>query len=169
MLTFGVLTFKEVPDFESPADADMDNMYMVTVVATDSGTPKMTATCGTWSLPSPTKMMMDGTLTLSSVQPKVGIDFTATLIRPEDNGVKDVKWQWYDGAIETTNFATSAIDKAKSATYTPVSGDVDDGDTTLSVRATYTDSHGSGKSAVAVSGNAVVVDRDNLAPEFKDD
>ena len=36
----GLLTFKNEPNFESPADADMDNMYMVTVVATDSGTPK---------------------------------------------------------------------------------------------------------------------------------
>ena len=35
------LVFKDAPDFESPADADMDNMYMVTVVATDSGTPKI--------------------------------------------------------------------------------------------------------------------------------
>ena len=32
----GVLSFKKAPNFESPADADMDNMYMVTVVATDA-------------------------------------------------------------------------------------------------------------------------------------
>ena len=40
----GVLTFKDAPDFESPADADMDNMYMVTVVATDA--KKLTAMRG---------------------------------------------------------------------------------------------------------------------------
>ena len=31
----GVLTFKEVPDYELPADSDRDNEYLVTVVATD--------------------------------------------------------------------------------------------------------------------------------------
>ena len=158
----GVLSFKKAPNFESPADADMDNMYMVTVVATDSGTPKMTATRDVVITVTNEDDM--GTLTLSSVQPKVGIDFTATLT-DEDNGVKDVKWQWYDGAITEGALTENAIDKAKSATYTPVTGDVND---ILSVRATYTDNHGSGKSAVAVSGNVVVVDLENRAPEFKD-
>ena len=32
----GVLTFRSGPDFESPADADTDNVYMVTVEADDS-------------------------------------------------------------------------------------------------------------------------------------
>ena len=31
----GVLTFKSSPDHETPADADTDNVYMVTVVASD--------------------------------------------------------------------------------------------------------------------------------------
>ena len=33
----GILSFAASPDFETPGDADMDNMYMVTVAATDSG------------------------------------------------------------------------------------------------------------------------------------
>ena len=90
-----------------------------------------------------------GTITLSSVQPKVGIDFTATLSDP-DGGVKDVKWQWYDGAIDAGDFTLNAIGKAKSATYTPVLSDVTEN--LLSVRATYTDSHGSGKSAMGRVG-----------------
>ena len=32
----GVLTFVRTPDFETPADADMDNVYMVTLNARDS-------------------------------------------------------------------------------------------------------------------------------------
>ena len=32
----GVLTFTTTPDYENPADADTDNVYEVTVVATDS-------------------------------------------------------------------------------------------------------------------------------------
>ena len=33
----GALTFVDIPDFENPADADQDNDYLVTVVATDQG------------------------------------------------------------------------------------------------------------------------------------
>ena len=33
----GMVSFAASPDFEAPADADMDNVYMVTVTATDSG------------------------------------------------------------------------------------------------------------------------------------
>ena len=33
----GQLTFKEIPNYEMPADANRDNMYMVTVVVTDAG------------------------------------------------------------------------------------------------------------------------------------
>ena len=33
----GQLTFKEVPNYEAPADANRDNEYMVTVVVTDAG------------------------------------------------------------------------------------------------------------------------------------
>ena len=43
----GQLSFKNAPNFEKPADANMDNVYMVTVVVTDSGADgknKLTAT-----------------------------------------------------------------------------------------------------------------------------
>ena len=33
----GMLSFAASPDFEAPADSDMDNVYTVTVTATDSG------------------------------------------------------------------------------------------------------------------------------------
>ena len=43
--TTGVLTFKNSPDFESPADANTDNVYVVTVVATvQSGGSTVTVT-----------------------------------------------------------------------------------------------------------------------------
>ena len=35
--TVAQLTFKKAPNFEKPADANMDNVYMVTVVVTDPG------------------------------------------------------------------------------------------------------------------------------------
>ena len=39
----GVLTFKVAPDYEVPTDTGTDNMYEVTITATDNGTPAMTA------------------------------------------------------------------------------------------------------------------------------
>ena len=171
----GMLSFKKAPNFESPADADMDNMYMVTVVATDSGTPKMTATRDV--VITVTNADDDGEVTLSSVQPKVGIDFTATLADP-DGGVKDVKWQWASADIadisdadcrtEDAAYTWTDIAKAKSDTYTPVAANVVDTADCLRATATYTDNHASGKSAMAVSGNTVVEDRENRAPVFRD-
>ena len=40
----GELTFKTVPDYEMPTDTGADNVYEVTITATDHGTPEMTAT-----------------------------------------------------------------------------------------------------------------------------
>ena len=39
----GELTFDTAPDYENPTDVGTNNMYEVTVVATDDGTPEMTA------------------------------------------------------------------------------------------------------------------------------
>ena len=39
----GELTFNTAPDYEVPTDVGMDNMYEVTITATDNGTPEMTA------------------------------------------------------------------------------------------------------------------------------
>ena len=40
----GVLMFDTAPDYENPVDMGSDNMYEVTITATDDGTPEMTAT-----------------------------------------------------------------------------------------------------------------------------
>ena len=40
----GELTFNTAPDFEMPTDTGSDNMYEITITATDNGTPAMTAT-----------------------------------------------------------------------------------------------------------------------------
>ena len=40
----GELTFNTAPDYENPVDMGGNNMYEVTITATDDGTPAMTAT-----------------------------------------------------------------------------------------------------------------------------
>ena len=171
--------FKETPNYEMPTDANMDNMYMVTVVATDK--KKLTATRDV--VITVTNAADAGTITFSSVQPKVGIPFMATLTDEDGVVMESVKWQWYNDDPESiatpgtldADASDDAIAKAKSDTYTPKSADLDpDGDgnvedaINLHVWATYTDGEGS-TSATAMAAYAVVVNQENQPPEFKPD
>ena len=171
--TPGQLKFKKAPNFESPADADMDNMYMVTVVATDNGTPKMTATRDV--VITVTNADDEGEITFSSVQPRVRIPFTASLTDEDGVVAESVKWQWYNanpgsdnnGTLDT-DADTKAIAKAKSATYTPKPADAANGDITLYVWASYTDGFGP-TSSTGASASMVEANQANQAPQFEDD
>ena len=179
----GQLTFKKIPNFEMPADADMDNMYMVTVVATDAGVDsknKMTAERAV--VITVENVNEGGTVTFSSVQPKVRIPFTAALSDP-DGMTTDVKWQWWKTtspdeanvpAFTVADADTGArdnwekIDDAETDTYTPVSGDIG---RWLAAVPTYTDPTGPGQIAernADTSDNRVIVNNDNVAPEFRE-
>ena len=171
--SFGQLTFKEAPNFEMPADSNRDNVYMVTVVVTDvglGGKNKMTAERDV--VITVTNVEEDGTVTLLSVQPKIGVELIAELT-DLDGGVKDITWQWHRNIdAEAADADWQLIEDAKSKTYTPVADDaVVNGDSpraAMFLRATamYTDDKGM-DTAMAVSANAVVVDRANRAPVFK--
>ena len=146
----GALTFATQPganpDFEAPGDADGDNVYEVTVVAADStgkrGTMDVTVTVSNEA--------EDGTVTLSAVQPRVGIAFTASVTDPDSpGGLSDVEWQWYRGDYSTATLPTAEcadatgsdceIKGAESASYTPKAGDVGG---ELTAVAMYTDGKG---------------------------
>ena len=87
--TDGVLTFKKDPNFEKPADADKDNVYVVTVAATDPDNNR-----GEKSVEvRVTNVDELGEVTLSAVQPRVGVPLTASLTDP-DGGVHNITWQW---------------------------------------------------------------------------
>ena len=98
-----------------------------------------------------------GTVSLSSMEPQVGTVLTATVSDP-DGRVSDVTWSW---AKSSDQSGWTDISGAMSATYTPVRGD---GENYLRATATYIDREGSGKTAVAVSANAVHVP--NTDPSF---
>ena len=98
-----------------------------------------------------------GKVSLSSMEPQVGTVLTATVTDP-DGSVADVTWSW---AKSSDQSAWTDISGATSATYTPVRGD---GENYLRATATYIDGEGSGKTAVAVSANAVHVP--NTDPSF---
>ena len=96
----GMLTFKESPNYEMPADRNKDNVYKVTVVVSDDGTPKLMDKRQVEI--TVTDEEEDGTVTLSAVQPKTGIDLMASLTDPDNVTSTDtdgrietgVTWQW---------------------------------------------------------------------------
>ena len=90
-----------------------------------------------------------GTVTLRSTQPRVGAALTASLTDP-DGSMSNLAWQWAGSPDGSSNWAT--LSGAASATYTPVEGDVGN---YLRAVASYTDGHGPGKTAAAVSANQV--------------
>ena len=96
--------------------------------------------------PSPDRA---GTVALPSTQPQVGAALTATLTDP-DGSISNITWQWASSPNGSSNWAT--ISGAASARYTPVDGDVGN---YLHAMASYTDGHGAGKSAQAVTANPV--------------
>ena len=157
-----LLTFKAAPDYEKPGDADKDNVYEVTVEATDAvsntGTKNVKITV--------TNVEEDGTVTMSQLQPRVGVAITAS-VTDLDGDVSNVTWQWSRDASAAGDFDDD-IAKATSATYKPVMGDFDPNPMFLRATAMYTDGFGEGESAMGVSANAVDEDTRNRAPVFDD-
>ena len=153
-----ILTFESMPDFEAPGDANRNNVYEVTVQATDSaantGTLDVTVTV--------TNVEEDGEITLSNRQPEAGVSITATLTDP-DGSISGVTWQWQASDIN--------IEGATSRTYTPVqTTDTDETnvDKFLTVIATYTDGFGQTETEVNSAFQVQGRDTNNMPPEFKD-
>ena len=139
----GVLSFASAPDFEGPADADTDNVYMVTVEANAGG--EMGEVAVTITV---TNVDEDGTVTLSSMTPVVDAMLTATLSDP-DGGVTGETWQW-SKSMDMSSWMDIA--GATSMSYTPVA---EDEGYYLRAMVTYTDAHGLGKMAMATTTAAV--------------
>ena len=128
-----VLAFKAKPDFENPMDDNGDNVYEVTVEATDDANTGMKAVTV-----KVTNMQEDGEVKVMPAQPRIGIEVTADLT-DSDVVAYGPMWQWYKGATtaatatepaactggdEVEEDGWSKIGGATSATYTPRSGDL---------------------------------------------
>ena len=98
------LQFRAAPNFESPGDANKDNVYQVTVVARDS----QLATGSRAVTIRVTNVEETGGVSLSHIQPEVATRFTATMSDP-DGGITGLKWQWYRGTYNTANADTAPL------------------------------------------------------------
>ena len=99
--------------------------------------------------PPPTPTDRPGMVSFSMDMPKVGAALTATLTDP-DGGVTGTTWQW--SRSDTMDGTYANIANATSASYTPVDDDVDK---YLKAMASYRDTHRSGRTAEAMTANAV--------------
>ena len=150
-LSNGVLSFRSSPNFEAPADSDSDNVYNVIVQASKGSLED--ARNVTIKV---TNKEEAGSLSLSSQQPDVGVEITATL-RDPDGGVTGQRWQWARSPDGATRW--SDIPAASSASYTPVLADAAH---FLRVTVGYEDAQGGGKSASAETSGATGVDDDGV-------
>ena len=157
----GVLSFKSSPNYEDPADADTNNVYMVTMVAEDT----MDNMASKDVMVTVTNVDDPGTVNLSTMRPAVDTAVTATLTDP-DSMVSGESWQWAKSMDMT---AWEDIAGATSDSYTPVAEDVG---SYLRVTVEYTDGEGSGKSAEDDTDNKVTgepVEGDTLLAEYDPD
>ncbi len=124
---------------KDPLDYETQSVYEVTVRVSDdrnaSDDVDVTITI--------TNVDEVGTMSVSLEQPEVGTALTVSLSDP-DGSVSDISWQW---AASSDGSNWSDISGANSDSYTPVADDVG---SYLRATASYTDRHGSGRSAHAV-------------------
>ena len=78
------------PNFEKPADADKDNVYEVTITATDGNANMATRDVKV----TVTNAEEAGKVTLSQPRPRVGLAITASYSDP-DGGLASATWQWW--------------------------------------------------------------------------
>ena len=174
------LEFKEKPDFENPGDKNGDNLYEVTVVASDGANSAMRNVTV-----KVTNMEEGGAIEVMPAQPRVGTELTAELT-DSDGIVSGPTWQWYKQMV-TGECSTATewepasdpgmheIEDATLEAYTPVSKD--DG-YCLRVKADYvdgfydtvetTDDMMFDKSLASVLSGKVQGSSMNMAPEFEE-
>ena len=107
-----------------------------------------------------------GMVTMSQLQPRVGVAITASVSDP-DGDVSGVTWQWARSSSDQENGSYTDIEKATSATYKPVKADADPTPMFLRATTSYTDGHGE-DTAMGASAHAVELDTRNRPPAFDD-
>ena len=110
------IRFKNAPDFEDPGDANRDNVYKVTLVATDgSGRDEHRVSIFVMNVHEQGELalMASGN---DPAQPVIGQPITAMVGDP-DGGIAEVTWQWSRSNTKDGDY--TPITGATSATYIP--------------------------------------------------
>ena len=161
-----VVSFKASPDFEMPGDSNRDNVYELTVRASDGSNHKDMAV-----IVKVTNVNEIGEVKLSSQDAQMGVELTATL-SDDDGGpnaaqIADQSWTWHRLAeTDADNAATAdnAISGAKSATYTPTRSD---SGMVLKAMVSYTDRYGM-QAETSDATRLVRAAAANQAPKFNE-
>ena len=159
-----ILSFKKSPDFEMPGDRNDDNLYEVTVRASDG-----TMSADRMVVVKVTNDVEGGKVALSPEDAVPGVELTATLTDPEGSvsasgQITGERWTWHRDSLEDFTADTdNAIDNETSPTYTPTS---EDEDVYLKAMVSYVYQGGARKTGVS---DAVQVQTrsENQAPRFK--
>ena len=127
------LAFKAKPDFEAPGDANGDNIYEVTVVASDGDNTGMR--------PVTVKVINvieTGKVELTVTDPVVGKEIKASLADSDGVVIESVEWAWETATDRAFGggHAVTVIKGAESSSYTPTATDAGK---YLRAKATYLD------------------------------
>ena len=166
------LVFRNQPDYETPADANGDNVYKVTVVTLDGhgGRGEFDVCIAVMNINEAGKITLRDKDGNELVQPYAHGPITADLTDP-DGDVSVSSWQWERSENETPVGDPTDIDGATSATYTPTN---DDTSYFVSVTAMYTDGAediiaGSRTADVTTAHAVLEVDDEQRSPEFPEE
>ena len=146
----GRLSFTNPLDYETPQDDDGDNIYEITLTATDNGTPPAS------SEPLAVTVMItnvDETGRFGAITGtlQVGQTLTAGAVTDPDGGVSGITYQWQ--ALPSGSVASDI--GSDSSTYTLTENELND---LIQVIVTYTDGHGSGKTLTSASTGVVLAE-----------
>ena len=143
------LQFKEAPDFENPTDANNDNVYEVTLVATDTGPSGAVAGIGRVNVWLIVENVDEAGKVVFTEGKTAYLDemLVAEVEDPDDKGgdlgephegVHIVSWQWARALTDADGTGFEDIVGATTNRYTPKD---DDRGHYLRATATYTDPH----------------------------
>ena len=162
-----VLAFKKSPDFEMPGDRNDDNLYEVTVRASDG-----TMSADRMVVVKVTNVVEDGKVALSPEDAVPGVELTATLTDPEGSvsasgQITGERWTWHNLGTDATQDAddNNDIDNATSPTYTPAPGDVG---MYLRAMVSYVYQGGATRKTGVSDAVQVQTSSENQAPRFKE-
>ena len=142
------LVFRNQPDYETPADADGDNVYKVTVVTLDGdgGRGEFDVCIAVMNINEAGKITLLDEEGVELVQPRAQGPITAELTDP-DGGITGVTWQWAKSQTDPpTGGDPRDITDAMSEKYTPTNADKS---FFLKVTATYMDGKNDADDATA--------------------